>query len=157
MSSPTDSHISFIGQTLKQSPMASAALAPTNSPVFSPSIFCTTPPFSPLGVPSPPPQFPSPLVLQPRVGLPRQDRGSSALERKRPPMIAVPAGFFGGAAAVAPERVKEEEEVEEEGDGYGVYSKRGRKRSRLEDRHSVVLGLQGDSHQANFMYFFFRI
>lgn len=72
-------------------------------------------------------------------------------------MIAVPAGFFGGAAAVAPERVKEEEEVEEEGDGYGVYSKRGRKRSRLEDRHSVVLGLQGDSHQANFMYFFFRI
>lgn len=132
--------------------MASAVVAPSSSPVFSPSIFCRTPSFSPLTVPSPPALLPSPLVLQQRVRALRKDRGSSALERERPPMIAVPTGFFLGAADVVPERTKVEEEVEEEGDGYAVYSKRGKKRGRLEDRYSAVLGLQGDCDQVYFTF-----
>ncbi|PKI39544.1 hypothetical protein CRG98_040014 [Punica granatum] len=135
--------------------MASAAIAPSNSPVFSPSIFCKTPPFSGLSVPSLPPQSPVPLILQPRCGAPGKDRGNSAMERKRPPRIAVPAGFFAGVTDMEPQRAKEEEEEEvaDEGDGYGVYSKRGRKRGRLEDRYSAVLGLQGESDQAFFGVF----
>lgn len=62
-------------------------------------------------------------------------------------MIAVPTGSFVGVAEALPDRVKEEEEVEEEGDGYGVYSKRGKKRGRLEDRYSAVPALQGDCDQ----------
>lgn len=71
-------------------------------------------------------------------------------------MIAVPTGFFVGAADVVPERAKVEEEVEEEGDGYAVYSKRGKKRGRLEDRYSAVLGLQGDCDQVYFAFPFLK-
>ncbi|KAK4743167.1 hypothetical protein SAY87_001168 [Trapa incisa] len=115
------------------------------------SLFWRTPPFSPLTVPAPLSSFPSPIAPQPRTGLLCKDRGSSVLERKRPPVIAVPTGFFFSAADAAPE--KAEEEVVEEGDGYGVYSKRGKNRGRLEDRHSAIPDLGGDPDQAFFGVF----
>ncbi|KAK4784552.1 hypothetical protein SAY86_018920 [Trapa natans] len=133
--------------------MASVVIAQTNSPVFSPSMFCRTPPFSPLTVPTPSSSFP-PLALQTRAGVLCKERGSSILERKRPPMISVPNGFFVAASDPAPEKLeKEEEEVVEEGDEYGVYSKRGKKRGRLEDRHSAILDLGEKSDQAFFGVF----
>ncbi|KAK4789420.1 hypothetical protein SAY86_016724 [Trapa natans] len=122
-----------------------------SSPVCSPSLFWRTPPFSPLTVPAPLSSFPSPIAPQPRTGLLCKDRGSSVLERKRPPVIAVPTGFFFSAADAAPE--KAEEEVVEEGDGYGVYSKRGKNRGRLEDLHSAIPDLGGDPDQVELTKF----
>lgn len=62
------------------------------------------------------------------------------------------------ATALAPEREKEVvEEVEEEGDAYGVYSKRGKKRGRLEDRYSAACGLHGDFDQVNLIFSFFPL
>ncbi|KAK4768875.1 hypothetical protein SAY86_027025 [Trapa natans] len=133
--------------------MASAALAPGSPPVLSPSMFCKTPPFSPQSVPS---QIPL-LTLRPRASLRRHDRESSALERERPPMISIPVRLFKAIPlAVVPGNKKEEDKDEyivDEGDGYGVYSKRGKKRGRLEDRYTAILGRQGDSDQAFFGVF----
>lgn len=43
------------------------------------------------------------------------------------------------------------EVMEEEGEGYSVYCKRGRRRiSAMEDRFSVSVGIQGDSRQVYF-------
>jgi len=48
------------------------------------------------------------------------------------------------------------EVVEEEGDGYSVYCKRGR-REAMEDRYSAVLNVQGDSKQVIFSKLLFII
>lgn len=144
-----------------------AAVALSNSPVFSPShrhspSFCTpsmnlnvsfqtpsTPPLSPLGFrlqksQSPPQsQSQSPVCKSPK---------SLILKRKRPLRIEIPAApaiVPAGEKFVAAERV---DEVEIEGEEYAVYCKRGR-RGQMEDRYSAVVGLEGDSKQAFFGVF----
>lgn len=68
-------------------------------------------------------------------------------------MIAVSNGFSARAADLAPKTAEEDDEVEEQGDGYGVYSKRVKERGRLEDRYSAVLGLRGDCNEVNSIWF----
>lgn len=123
---------------------------------------------------SSPRSMPSPrkLHVSPSSPPPRQPSVSpltvdTVLKRKRPARIAVPAI---SSAAVGFESLREErvEAMEEEGDGYSVYCKRGRRRSGMEDRFSASVGIHGDSRQvlgdsdlnlraASFCFFFISI
>ncbi|XP_023547654.1 probable protein phosphatase 2C 2 [Cucurbita pepo subsp. pepo] len=75
----------------------------------------------------------------------------TVLKRKRPARIDVPTIVpsigFGFGTFETPEV------MEEEGEGYSVYCKRGRRRSAMEDRFSATVGIQGDSRQAFFGIF----
>jgi protein phosphatase 1L len=79
---------------------------------------------------------------------------STILKRKRPARLAIPVA----TSFVAPgtPSVAAREVVEEEGDGYSVYCKRGR-REAMEDRYSAVLNVQGDSKQVIFSKLLFII
>ncbi|KAE8039294.1 hypothetical protein FH972_011721 [Carpinus fangiana] len=76
---------------------------------------------------------------------------STVLKRKRPARLAIPVASLGFVAPATPS-MAEREVVEEEGDGYSVYCKRGR-REAMEDRYSAVLNVQGDSKQSLFGVF----
>jgi len=76
---------------------------------------------------------------------------STVLKRKRPARLAIPVASMGFVAPATPS-MAEREVVEEEGDGYSVYCKRGR-REAMEDRYSAVLNVQGDSKQSLFGVF----
>ncbi|CAN1180231.1 Probable protein phosphatase 2C 2 [Linum perenne] len=147
------------------------SVAVVNSPVFSPSssLFLNKPSSAGVGVsipksptshfnsssrsPSSPLRFrttSSSLSPSPEIASSASADGS---RRKRPPRLAipVPAMGFGGCDEVA---AAEKEEVEREGDGYAVFSKRGkRKRKSMEDRFSAVVDIHGDPKQAFFGVF----
>lgn len=114
--------------------MSSCTVA-LNSPVFSPSSSSSSH-CSPR----------SSIPLHKPRGLIRalSGSGSSALlKRKRPPRLDIPIVPVAEKAAAA---VVDQKVVEEEGDGYSVCCKRGRK-DVMEDRYSAVVGLQGDLKQ----------
>lgn len=76
-----------------------------------------------------------------------------ALKRKRPARIDIPNAaldFFEAAADV--KKVDEVAEVDEEGEAYSVYCKRG-KRGAMEDRYSAVVDTEANSKQAFFGVF----
>ncbi|KAM7501786.1 hypothetical protein LguiB_000690 [Lonicera macranthoides] len=127
----------------------------TNSPVFSPSsrvsssLFCKSSPekLSPssglkLRLLKPP--APSGLIRA------SNDEGSSPtlLKRKRPARLDIPVANLGFCGVPASLSALEERWVEDEGDGYSVYCKRGR-REAMEDRYSAVV----DDKQAFFGVF----
>lgn len=66
----------------------------------------------------------------------------TVLKRKRPARIDVPPSIAFGFGFE-----KQPEVMEEEGEGYSVFCKRGRRRSAIEDRFSATVGIQGDSRQ----------
>lgn len=73
---------------------------------------------------------------------------ATLLKRKRPTRIEVPIapvtlGLDSGNRN--PGEAESLNEVEDEGEGYAVYCKRGKKRGAMEDRHSAVVGFLGDS------------
>ncbi|KAH7677908.1 Protein-serine/threonine phosphatase protein [Dioscorea alata] len=75
----------------------------------------------------------------------------SALKRKRPARIDIPMGdvlCFG-----EPKKSDGRKEVEEEGERYSVYCKRGRKRLEMEDRFRAHVDPLGDSELAFFGIF----
>ncbi len=80
---------------------------------------------------------------------------NSVLKRKRPAKLAIPEASMCFGAPATPSMAAREVVVEE-GDGYSVYCKRGR-REAMEDRYSAVLNLQGDSKQvlSTLLFFFF--
>lgn len=128
--------------------MASAMIAQSSisSPVFAPSmthhpsLFCKTARTMMTPLPSPP-SSPHPFRFhrQPTTDH-TADRGMSLLRKKRPASLALPTSSFEYACSdVAPSiRVLEEQVVEADGEGYGVYSKKGKKRGPSEDRYSAV-------------------
>ncbi|KAJ8438731.1 hypothetical protein Cgig2_013777 [Carnegiea gigantea] len=63
------------------------------------------------------------------------------LKRKRPARINVPLSNLleGFASSPRDGAVDKLEEVDVEGDGYGIYCKRGRLRAQMEDRYSVLV------------------
>lgn len=63
------------------------------------------------------------------------------LKRKRPARISVPLSNLleGFAGSPRDGTVDKLEEIEVEGDGYGIYCKRGRLRAQMEDRYSVLV------------------
>ncbi|KAL0540015.1 hypothetical protein IC582_024241 [Cucumis melo] len=74
----------------------------------------------------------------------------TVLKRKRPARIHVPHSM----PSIGFGLLETPEVMEEEGEGYSVYCKRGRRRiSAMEDRFSVSVGIQGDSRQAFFGVF----
>ncbi|GMY10569.1 probable protein phosphatase 2C 25 [Fagus crenata] len=73
---------------------------------------------------------------------------NSVLKRKRPAKLAIPEASMCFGAPATPSMAAREVVVEE-GDGYSVYCKRGR-REAMEDRYSAVLNVQGDSKQSFF-------
>lgn len=114
--------------------MSSCTVA-LNSPVFSPSSSSSSYLCSPSS---------SVSVHKPRGLIRAIDSGSSAvLKRKRPPRLDIPVVPVGEKAAAL---VVDRKVVEEEGDGYSVCCKRGRK-DVMEDRYSAVVGLQSDLKQ----------
>uniref|UniRef100_A0A7N0UGS7 protein-serine/threonine phosphatase n=1 Tax=Kalanchoe fedtschenkoi TaxID=63787 RepID=A0A7N0UGS7_KALFE len=139
-------------------------VAVANSPSFSQTRVA-----SPFGKSSPPPRscsslsFPSsPLSLRLRNSSRSPFRENEkevcdsgalpVLKRKRPPRIDIPVESL-SFAAVAPRQEEDRlDEVVEEGDGYAVYCKRGR-RSHMEDRFSAVVEDCGKSKQAYFGVF----
>lgn len=129
-------------KTKRKKEMSCTVAISTNSPVFSPSsrvsssLFCKSSPekLSPssglkLRLQKPP--TPSGLI---RASI---DEGSSPtlLKRKRPARLDIPVANL-GICGVPP--TVEERRVEDEGDGYSVYCKRGR-RETMEDRYSAVV------------------
>ncbi|XAR60748.1 Phosphoprotein phosphatase [Bertholletia excelsa] len=162
--------------------MVSCTVSLPNSPVFSPSratLFSKTavssspektllsPSAATSPLPSSPSSSPFRLRLQkPPVGLNRSfaDCYGSALssspptllKRKRPARLDIPIASLGiaGGGLATPRTVivERREEDEEEGDGYSVYCKRG-KREVMEDRFSAAVDLQGDPKQAIFGVF----
>ncbi|PIN23482.1 Serine/threonine protein phosphatase [Handroanthus impetiginosus] len=136
----------------------SCAIAAVSSPIFSPSprklssIFSTpqpaslsSPPFSVLK------HIRTPLNGGGKeVGPPKM---SSALKRKRPANIDIPAMSFEFNNDMTTSKFGGPTEMEVEGEGYSVCCKRGRRGSAMEDRFAAVLDLQGDSKQAFFGIF----
>ncbi|KAJ8559468.1 hypothetical protein K7X08_003526 [Anisodus acutangulus] len=136
----------------------SCTVALSNSPVFSPS-----------RVPSPSSPSPSspssplrilriqkaPLSNLIRASSTTSDCSSSStvLKRKRPTRLDLPvlgSMSFGNFPVTTPSGVAGLVEVE--GDGYYVCCKRGRK-GVMEDRHSALVNIQGDSKQGVFGIF----
>ncbi|KAJ9539897.1 hypothetical protein OSB04_026403 [Centaurea solstitialis] len=153
------------------------AVAVTNSPVFLPSPMFRNPMLSPSSsislhhtpspTPSPPPPSSAASFHKHAKGLnegsivncdsnpPSSSAAAAAvvLKRKRPARIQIPFAPMSFADEIA--KAEDDEnpsEIDEEGEEYSVYCKRG-KRGAMEDRYSVVLGLQGDSKQALFGVF----
>lgn len=157
----------------------SCTVAISNSPVFSPSsrvsasLFCKTSSAaavsnSPEALKNPSsPSSPLRLVriqkLQPspsgliRDSLPSDPISPSVLKRKRPTKLDIPIvsmGFGNIPATPFSGTAREREILEMDGDGYGVYCKKGR-REAMEDRYSAVLDFQGESKQVS-LFFSFR-
>ncbi|KAK6932996.1 PPM-type phosphatase-like domain, partial [Dillenia turbinata] len=126
------------------------ASSPSTAP-SSPSKSSTLPP---------PPQLLSPLKLSisGKEGSVSSTSSSSSttsptlLKRKRPARIDVPMMSFNCFAAPSPVVKDRLDVVEEQGDGYSVCCKRGR-RGPMEDRFSARVDLEGDSKKAFFGVF----
>lgn len=143
------------------------AVAPVSSPIFTPSprkmspVFCkpaTAPP--PLSLSSA-----SSILIKQVAPPPRNGGGgggeeevppkaSPALKRKRPARINIPVTSLLIDEARKASDLDRSSEVVVEGEGYSVYSKRGKRGGVLEDRYAVVLGTDGDSKQVNFNFLF---
>ncbi|XP_020245006.1 probable protein phosphatase 2C 74 [Asparagus officinalis] len=72
--------------------------------------------------------------------------------RKRPAMISIPENVSCADQFVREEEVEEEKDVEVEGGGYCLVSRRG-KRHLMEDGYGVISDINGDSKQAFFGVF----
>ncbi|KAD7480246.1 hypothetical protein R6Q59_009017 [Mikania micrantha] len=141
------------------------ALAVTNSPVFLSSPMFRQPiipPSSPLSFrhTSPTPSSPSSsfhkhttgYIEVPIVSCNSNTSPTVISKRKRPARIQIP---FAAPLSFMTEVAKPNDdmaEIDEEGEEYSVYCKRG-KRGAMEDRYSAVVDLQGDSKQAFFGVF----
>lgn len=147
------------------------AVAPVSSPIFTPSprkmspVFCkpaTAPP--PLSLSSA-----SSFLIKQVAPMPNGGGGGGgggggeeevpakappALKRKRPARINIPVTSLMIDEARAASDSDRSSEVVVEGEGYSVYSKRGKRGGVLEDRYAVVLGTDGDSKQVNFHFLF---
>lgn len=139
------------------------AVAAVSSPIFTPSprkmspVFCkpaTAPP--PLSLTS----TPSFVLKQVSQSLNGGEQGgvgpskaSPVLKRKRPARIDIPMASLGFEEAKTSSDCDRSSEVVLEGDGYSVYSKRGKRGGVLEDRYAAVLGIHGDPKQAFFGVF----
>lgn len=156
----------------------SCTVAISNSPVFSPSsrvsacLFCKTSsaaaasnspealknpssPSSPLRLVRSQKPHPSPSGLI-RDSLPSDPTSPSVLKRKRPTKLDIPIvsmGFGNIPATPFSGTAREREILEMEGDGYGVYCKKGR-REAMEDRYSAVVDFQGESKQVPLLFSF---
>lgn len=83
------------------------------------------------------------------------DKASTVLKRKRPAKIDIPLPPWSFEAVAGNQLQKERlDEMEADGEGYSVYSKRGKRRSAMEDRYSAAAGSGGDS-QPVFIYLLF--
>lgn len=71
-------------------------------------------------------------------------------KRKRPAKLDIPVTNLRFGFDLGTPRPAEKEVVEEEGDGYAVYCKRGR-REAMEDRFSAKLNIHGDPKQVLFL------
>ncbi|CAH1438763.1 unnamed protein product [Lactuca virosa] len=140
------------------------AVAPTNSPVFLSSPMFGKPMISPssslsLRHTSPAPSPPSSYLHNPTNGYKEgkiiscdsNPSPSVVLKRKRPARIQIPFAPLSLMDEVAKPN-DEVAEIDEEGEEYSVYCKRG-KRGAMEDRYSAVVDLQGDTKQAFFGVF----
>lgn len=157
-------------------------VAISSSPVFSPSrvsssLFCksqiSSSPEKSLSLAHSPSSSPSSLATpfklrlqKPPSGLIRasNDEGASnlssaastptLLKRKRPGRLDIPVASlsFCGEAETEERRRELVAVVEDEGDGYSVYCKRGR-REAMEDRYKALVSLQGNTKQAFFGVF----
>ncbi|KAI3721032.1 hypothetical protein L2E82_32035 [Cichorium intybus] len=140
------------------------AVAATNSPVFLSSPMFHKPMISPssslsLRHTSPTPSPPSSSLLNhtngykegPIINCDSNPSPSVVLKRKRPARIQIPFAPLSLMDEVT-KSIDEVAEIDEEGEEYSVYCKRG-KRGAMEDRYSAVVGLQGDSKQAFFGVF----
>ncbi|XP_071707217.1 probable protein phosphatase 2C 25 [Rutidosis leptorrhynchoides] len=143
----------------------SGVVALTNSPVFLSSPMFRQPMISPssssslsLQRTSSTPSSPSSSQLHHKHSngfqegqLINCDSSSVILKRKRPARIQIPFSPFNFVDDVKTP-VDDVAEIDEEGEAYSVYCKRGR-HGAMEDRYSAVVGLQGDSKQALFGVF----
>ncbi|KAI3793230.1 hypothetical protein L1987_35846 [Smallanthus sonchifolius] len=140
------------------------AVAVTNSPVFLSSSMFRQPLISPsstisLRHTSPTPSSPSSSLHKHTNGynegpIVTCDSNSSPTvlsKRKRPARIQIPFAPLTFTDEVA-KPVDDVTEIDEEGEAYSVYCKRG-KRGAMEDRYSAVVDLQGYSKQAFFGVF----
>lgn len=137
------------------------ALAAVSSPIFTPSprkmspVFCKpTAAAPPLSLSSPSSSFALKQIAKPlseeEVG---PSKVSPILKRKRPARIDIPVASLRFEGSKTTSDLDRSSEVVFEGEGYSVYSKRGRRGGVLEDRYAAVLGLQGDSKQVCFLNF----
>lgn len=79
---------------------------------------------------------------------------TTVLKRKRPAKIDIPLAPLSFEAIAGNQLIKERlDEMEADGEGYAVYSKRGKRRSAMEDRYSAAAESGGDSQQAIFSVF----
>lgn len=147
----------------ERSKMPCAMVVP-NSPIFSstsriPPMFCKSSSSSPCSSPRSPlpasssssPKSPLSLRAQ-RQGVGSGIAsglgwGSTAVKRKRPARIDIPVQTW-SLAVETPRGEKTVEVGEEDGDGYSVYCKRGR-RGPMEDRFCAVVDGAGDDKQVN--------
>lgn len=138
-------------------------VAAVSSPIFTPSprkmspVFCkpaTAPP--PLSLSSASSfvlkQVPQPLNEGEEEGV-GQSKASPVLKRKRPAKIDIPVASLKLEGSKTTSDLDRSSEIVFEGEGYSVYSKRGRRGGVLEDRYAAVLGIHGDSKQAFFGMF----
>ncbi|KAL8115232.1 hypothetical protein AgCh_021896 [Apium graveolens] len=125
------------------------------SPVFSPSKSPSRPHYcKPTSLSSSPEMrtlthSPSPSLLRkPPCGL---VKGSNDVvsKRKRPAKLDIPVPNLRFGFDLETPRPPEKESVEEEGDGYAVYCKRGRREAR-EDRYSAMINIHAHPKQAMF-------
>ncbi|KAL3613120.1 hypothetical protein CASFOL_038369 [Castilleja foliolosa] len=128
--------------------MSTCTVAISNSPAFSPSSSSSS-------VCSPKSSSPRLFRLHKPSGLIKALAGGSessavVLKRKRPLRLDIPVLFL--AETEEKQSAAAAEVVEVDGDGYSICCKRG-KREEMEDRYSVVLGIQGDSKKAFFGIF----
>ncbi|KAG6631207.1 hypothetical protein I3843_13G062500 [Carya illinoinensis] len=127
-------------------------LKPSSS-TSSSSLSSPSSPSSPfrLRLPKPPSGFSSSSVSVSGTSSSSSTSPNTVLKRKRPTRLDIPVAPLSFSVPATPSAAAREV-VEEEGDGYSVYCKRGR-REAMEDRYSAVLNVQGDSKQAFFGVF----
>ena len=77
------------------------------------------------------------------------------LKRKRPTRLNIPVASFNVSVDRSTPRMVEDrwKEVVEEGEGYSVYCKRG-KREAMEDRFKACVDFNGQNKQVSFDMFF---
>lgn len=138
MLSPSHEALNLTLTHLKPPPSASSSSGSLSSP-SSPSS-----PFR-LRLSKPPTGFSSTASSVLGSGSSSSTSPNTVLKRKRPGRLAIPLASLSFGATATPSAAAREV-VEEAGDGYSVYCKRGR-REAMEDRYSAVLNVQGDSKQ----------
>ncbi|KAL8539245.1 hypothetical protein ACS0TY_001029 [Phlomoides rotata] len=139
------------------------AVAAVSSPIFMPSPRKMSPVFCKAAA-APPPltlssssSFALKQIAKPLSGGAEEEVGPSKvspiLKRKRPARIDIPVASLRFEGSKTASDLDRSSEIVFEGEGYSVYSKKGRRGGVLEDRYAAVLGLQGDSKQAFFGVF----